>query len=344
MPLPATDQTAGPHRPLTIAVIGAGLAGLACADALHAAGHAVTVYEQGDAPGGRMRGHAGNRWQCDTGAQYFTARDPAFASVVDAWIGAGVAARWPVRIASWDGAERRLSQSALARFVGVPDMAAPARALAAGLDVRMHAKLRTLQRSGQGWAVDVQDGAAPHGVDTLLFALPAPEAAILLAKIAPALCEIACSARMQPAWALVLRFDARIDPGYDALFVNAGPLRWVARDSSKPGRGGAETWLLHATAEWSRAHRDASSAEVIARLLPELAALGLPLPHACDAFGWTVASTELPLQLGCVWDAQRGIGICGDWLAGGKVEGAWQSGTALAQQVCAGHAADRADA
>ncbi|MCC8444016.1 NAD(P)-binding protein, partial [Xanthomonas cannabis] len=50
MPLPATDQTAGPHRPLTIAVIGAGLAGLACADALHAAGHAVTVYEQGDAP------------------------------------------------------------------------------------------------------------------------------------------------------------------------------------------------------------------------------------------------------------------------------------------------------
>jgi hypothetical protein len=27
------------------------------------------------------------------------------------------------------------------------------------------------------------------------------------------------------------------------------------------------------------------------------------------------------------------LGLCGDWLHGGKVEGAWLSGRALAQQV-----------
>lgn len=343
MPVPVTDPSMSRH-PRTVAVLGAGLAGLSCAKALQAAGAVVTVYEQGDAAGGRMRARAGKGWQCDVGAQYFTARDPDFAAVVSTWVAAGVAARWPARIASWDGTEMRASHTALARFVGVPEMAAPARLLAAVLDVRLHAAVRSLQRRGQGWALGVHGAPALHVVDTLLLALAAPDAAALLAGVAPALATIAGDACMQPAWAVVLRFDARIDPGYDALFVNAGPLRWVARDSSKPARQGAETWLLHATADWSQLHFDATPEDVIAMLLPELAALGLPLPQACDAYRWEVASTDPPLQTGCFWDAQLGLGMCGDWLAGGKVEGAWQSGTALAQRVCADDVTHHTDA
>ncbi|APO96977.1 NAD(P)-binding protein [Xanthomonas vesicatoria] len=343
MPVPATDPSMS-HQPRTVAVIGAGLAGLACAKALQAAGAVVTVYERGDAPGGRMRGRAGAGWQCDAGAQYFTARDPDFAAVVQAWGAAGVAARWPARIARWDGTEMRASQTALTRFVGVPEMAAPVHALAIGLDVRLHAPVRSLQRNGQGWALRVHGEPAMQMVDTVLLALAAPDAAALLAGIAPALATIAGDARMQPAWAVVLRFDARIDPGYDALFVNTGSLRWVARDSSKPARQGAEAWLLHATADWSQLHVDATPEDVSAMLLPELAALGLPLPQACDAYRWEVASTDPPLQTGCVWDAQLRLGMCGDWLAGGRVEGAWQSGTALAQRVSAGDIALQADA
>lgn len=343
MPIPATDRSI-PRRPRTVAVIGAGLAGLACAHALQAAGMLVTVYERGDAPGGRMRARQGAGWRCDVGAQYFTARAADFAAVVETWRAAGVAARWPARIARWDGTELRVSQTALTRFVGVPEMAAPVRALATELDVRLHAAVRSLQRSGQGWALSMHAEPAQQVVDTVLLALAAPDAAVLLAGIAPALATIAGDARMQPAWAVVLRFEARIEPGYDALFVNAGPLRWVARDSSKPARQGAETWLLHATADWSRLHLDATADDVIAMLLPELAVLGLPPPQACDAYRWTVASTDPPLQTGCVWDAQLGLGMCGDWLAGGKVEGAWQSGAALAQRVVAGDVALHTDA
>ncbi|WAT13803.1 NAD(P)/FAD-dependent oxidoreductase [Xanthomonas fragariae] len=334
----ASDKVTPPIRARAVAVVGAGLAGLACAQRLQTAGIAVTLFDQADTPGGRMRGCAGDGWQCDHGAQYFTARDPAFVALVNEWIEAGVAARWPARVASWDGAELRPSQSALTRFVGVPDMAAPARALAADLDVRSRTDVRALQRSGQGWVLEVAGEDATRACDTVLLAVPAPYAAALSAGLAPAFSAIARDARMQPAWAVVLYFDATIDPGYDALFVNVGPLRWVARNSSKPGRQGAETWLLHATAQWSQAHRDATPEAVIASILPGLAALGLPLPQSCEAYRWTAASTDSPLQIGCVWDATLGIGMCGDWLAGGKVEGAWQSGMALAQYVCASHA------
>ncbi|MCD0246986.1 FAD-dependent oxidoreductase [Xanthomonas melonis] len=335
MPVHGVDPVTQPHCPQTVAVIGAGLAGLACADALQKAGKAVTVYDSADAVGGRMHTCAGQGWQCDDGAQYFTARDPDFAAVVEAWMAAGLAARWPARVASWDGTTLRPTQSALARYVGVPGMSAPARALAASLDVRMRAGVQALERSGTGWAVNIgtATAATTQVVDAVLLAVPAPVAAALLADHAPALAQLARSAQMHPAWAVVLRFATAVDPGYDALFVNAGPLRWVARDSSKPARTGAETWLLHATASWSQAHADATPAQVITSLLPALAVLGLPLPQACDARRWGAASTDPPRQIGYVWDAGLGLGLCGDWLAGGKVEGAWQSGTALARAV-----------
>jgi len=38
---------------------------------------------------------------------------------------------------------------------------------------------------------------------------------------------------------------------------------------------------------------------------------------------------------GYVWRAEDGIGLCGDWLNGGRVEGAWLSGHALAHSVLA---------
>ncbi|PPT96844.1 NAD(P)/FAD-dependent oxidoreductase [Xanthomonas arboricola] len=325
----------------TVAVIGAGLAGLACAQRLQASGWAVTLFEQGDLPGGRMRSCGGAGWQCDHGAQYFTARDPAFAAVVEAWIARGVAAVWPARVASWDGAAMRASQGGLTRFVGVPDMGAPARALAAALTIRLGSSVRSLQRNGDSWQLQVAEDATSRSCcfDTVLLAVPAALAAALLADSVPTLATAAANARMQPAWAVVLRFDRPVDPGYEALFVNAGPLRWVARDSSKPGRQGVETWLLHATADWSQAHLGATPETVIASVLPASAALGLPLPQSCDAYRWTVASTEPAVQIGCAWDAPLSIGICGDWLAGGKVEGAWQSGVALAARVGAGDAA-----
>ena len=67
---------------LPVAIIGAGLAGLSCAQALVQAGYQVHVFDKSRGPSGRMstrraEDHAGP-WQCDRGAQYFTARDATF--------------------------------------------------------------------------------------------------------------------------------------------------------------------------------------------------------------------------------------------------------------------------
>jgi renalase len=62
----------------SIAVIGAGIAGLSCANQLEQQGFRVDLYEKSSDPSGRMSTTMGDGWSADHGTQYFTARSPEF--------------------------------------------------------------------------------------------------------------------------------------------------------------------------------------------------------------------------------------------------------------------------
>lgn len=99
LPVPQPDQR---H----VAVIGAGLAGLACAQALVSAGALVQVFEKSRGVSGRMSTRRGEGWQCDHGA----------------------AALWTPEVRVYDGAEAGVftsHASRVDRFVGTPGMTAP---------------------------------------------------------------------------------------------------------------------------------------------------------------------------------------------------------------------------
>jgi predicted NAD/FAD-dependent oxidoreductase len=317
-----------------IAVIGAGIAGLACATALATTGATVTVFEKSRGPGGRMSTRRGGDWQCDHGAQYFTARDPAFRAEVSRWKRAGVADLWTPRLQVLGSAVARHPDPSVQRFVGTPSMAAPARLLASGLHVVPQTTIDGLRRDGRDWQLSCTErGVLPDRYDAVLLAMPAPQAAALVRSPAPALARLADGATMRGCWALMLRFAAPVAVSFDAAFVNDGPLRWIARNGSKPARDGPETWLLHATAEWSETHLEQDADGVAAELLEAFARLGAPAPQAFTAHRWRYADTEPPLAVGCEWDAALGLGLCGDWLNGGSVENAWHSGRRLAHRV-----------
>lgn len=69
-----------PQRPPArrFAVIGAGMAGVACARTLMQAGHSVSVFERQERPGGRMATQETPFGSFDAGAQFFTVRDARF--------------------------------------------------------------------------------------------------------------------------------------------------------------------------------------------------------------------------------------------------------------------------
>jgi predicted NAD/FAD-dependent oxidoreductase len=170
--------------------------------------------------------------------------------------------------------------------------------------------------------------------DALVLAIPAPQATPLLATLDhPFALHTAC-VKMVGSWTLMLAYQKNQAIGFDAAFVNQGPLRWVARDSSKPGRkSDHETWVLQASAAWSERHIEATSSDVIPELLAAFRDLGGAEPDECSAHRWRYADTSTPLMDRFFWDDHSKLGICGDWINGGKVEGAWLSGLNLSASI-----------
>jgi len=321
-------------RPRDIAIVGAGVAGLAAGQALQSAGHSVQLFDKSRSTGGRLCTRRGDDWQADHGAQYFTARDPDFKAQVQQWLSEGVIALWQPRLITLGGDGGHHLDATLSRYVGVPRMGAPTRQMSQDLPVQKQATVDELRRVDGRWQLhSVEHGWSARDYDAVLLALPAAQATNLLTTCDSALVPDTSAVRMRGCWALMLRFAAPVDPGFDAAFVNEGPLAWIARDSNKPQRAGVETWVAQASALWSQAHIEASVEEVLSQLLPAFTAWVGATPMAASAHRWRYADCEVPARAGSLWSATEKLGVCGDWLNGGRVEGAWLSGRHLAQQA-----------
>ena len=307
-----------------IIVIGGGMAGLSAATALAPGGQSIIVLDKGRGPGGRMAARrveiGGETVSFDHGAQYFTARDPAFQQAVAGWEAAGVAARWP---AAGDDA-----------WVGTPGMNACVRSMASALDVRWGVRAEHLRRDGALWVI----GAGEHSFTaaTVLVAVPAEQAAVLLADVAPGFAALAGGVQSAPCWAVMAGFPAPLGLAADTYRSDTGPVSWAARNSAKPGRAGAETWVIHASPARSRALIDLPKEEVAQLLLADfLDATGAApaTPQHLDAHRWLYALPQAIRGEGARFDPVLRIGIAGDYLHSPRVEGAWLSGRALAQTV-----------
>lgn len=307
-----------------ILIIGGGMAGLSAAGALAASGQNLIVLDKGRGPGGRMAARrvelGGEQVSFDHGAQYFTVRDAAFRDAVSGWQAAGAAARWP---AAGEDA-----------WVGTPGMNGPVRAMAAPLDVRWGVRAERMERGDASWRVVSGDQAFTAA--TVLVAVPAEQAAVLLVDVAPDLAALAASVTSAPCWAVMAGFAAPLPIASDTYRSPTAPVSWAARNCAKPGRNGPESWVIHASAARSLELIDLSKEEAAAALLADFFAATGIMPvtaNHLDAHRWLYALPQSINGEGSRFDPLLGIGIAGDYLHSPRVEGAWLSGRALADAV-----------
>jgi len=309
-----------------ILVIGAGMAGLTCATQLAETGRDVRVLDKGRGPGGRMAARraevAGEINGFDHGAQYFTARDEGFREAVAQWVEQGVVAKWG---AAGDDA-----------WVGAPGMNGPIRAMADAVTVHWGVRAESIARDGQKWVAETDD--AQFTADTLIVAVPAEQAQVLLADAAPDLASIAGSVDSEPCWAVMAGFAAPLAIGEDAIRSENGAISWAARNSAKPARKGVENWVIHASPARSREIIDRPKEEAATLLLDDFFAqtgAAAVEPIHLVAHRWLYAMPAAASGDPARFDAEARIGIAGDYLHSPRVEGAWISGSTLAKRVLA---------
>ena len=319
-----------------IAIIGAGIAGLAAANSLHKAGHAIQLFDKSRGSGGRMSSKRSEVGVLDLGAQYFTARDRRFVDEVQNWQAQGWAVEWEPHLYHYKNGLLTPSPDEQTRWVGTPRMSAITRGLLDGLDVQFACRITEVYRGEEHWHLQDAEGFTHGPFSHVVVATPAPQATALLAS-APKLAGAAAGVKMDPTWAVALAFDTPLDTPIEGCFVQDSPLDWLARNRSKPGRDSTlDTWVLHATSAWSRQHIDLSKEAVIEHLhgaFAELLHSAMPAPSFSLAHRWLYARPASSHEWGTLADADLGLYACGDWCLSGRVEGAWLSGQEAARRL-----------
>ncbi|MFB1298815.1 NAD(P)/FAD-dependent oxidoreductase [Mycobacterium sp. pW049] len=298
-----------------VAVIGAGMSGAACAQALSEHGIAVDVLERGRTGGGRMSSPTVQERRVDLGAAYLTAKDESFSAVVDDWVRRGLARPWTdtFDVVSPDG---RDTSSGPVRYAAADGLRSLVRDLLPG-DVRYESHTDS---------VDVLD----H--DAVVLAMPDPQAARLI----PDAFEWV---DYEPVIAVAAGWPELCWDVSDAAFVNDDPdVSCIADDGARRGDG-APVLVVHTTAGRARRHLDRPDDAVAPALAAVRRLLGVAgEPTWTHVHRWTFAKpvgTHGDDAYGLLTGG-RPIGVCGDaWSPSGapRVESAWLSGRRLAGAI-----------
>ena len=307
---------------IPVLLIGAGMAGLACARKLACAGMAPVVLDKGRGIGGRVATRRTGDLQFDHGAQYVNAHGAGFGAVLGALETAGTLAGWP------DGTGR-------SHGVGVPGMSALAKVLGAGLDIRQNVQAVRLMPDAGGWVVHLADGALRAA--RVVVTVPAPQVAGLLGADHPLVARLG-AVQIAPCLTLMAAVAAR------APFITRkdadDPLAWIAQDSTKPGRPQADgaLWVAQAGTAFSAAYLEDDPTTLTARMLPLLCdRLGVSpatVTHA-STHRWRYARVTQSLGQPFLCSDDASLYLGGDWCLGARIEAAWDSGTTIAADLLA---------
>jgi predicted NAD/FAD-dependent oxidoreductase len=333
-------------------VVGAGVAGLACARQLRAQGMRASVFERRAAPGGRLASQSWDGGVCDLGAQFLTGRSAAFQAQIDRWLAEGVLQRWDPVLAEFDKGQGMVVKASSVAYVGVPSMQAIAERLATDLEVHYDAEVGRIARGSAEWYLfDIQDRPLGiSGFDGLVLALPSPSSLGLLRALAefapeavPEGLDRLDGVAWDACWSACIALSRPSGIEFDVAFIRDDPiLSWAAREGSKPGRqpgpGVAERWLLQARSSWSNGFPDMAPDDA-ARWMQRAFAARLARPllqKSCVALRWAQASPVGLFEPVYVWDAPRRVGLCGDWCGGSSIESAFLSGQGIGLAIGAG--------
>jgi renalase len=305
-----------------VIVVGAGIAGVACAVQLAAAGADVRIVERESAPGGRMGGHRIAGRFVDLGAAYFTVRDPRFAEDVERWQAAGRVRPWTSELVVFEGGARGRSPGPT-RYAAPGGLGSLVADLASGLTVELG---REVRRVGPGPVVDGEPA------DAVVLAMPDPQAHRLLGAGSSAFEQVA-GREWLPVIAVAAGWAQREWSEFPAAFVNDHPVLTIVADDGDRRGDGAPVLVAHTTPEVATAHAERPE-DAVGPVLDALRdLLGVTAPPA-----WTVAhlwpaaspaeSREPHFFLGA-----DGVALAGDGWGSPRIETAWRSGTLLGRAL-----------
>lgn len=349
-----------------VAVIGAGLAGLVCAQQLQQQGLSVEVFDKSRGLGGRLATRRIQSAWIDHGVRYWHVQGEQTQALLDRLLKHDILQPWTSSIAQIDDTGQMISLNAALNqhdgqqdncYVSPVGLTAIAKFLAQNLTIHRSQRAIALapMPSGQ-WHIQFEADPANQAsgsvayAKAIVLAIPAPQAVPLLSPLVehglpseipnqiqavefdPCISVMAGYSPDQPSEV------AKLLGKWQALrLTQHSALSWVSLEQSKAKQADQPLLLIQSTAAFAEQYLEADDLQPAGKaLLTALAELDQPGwndPHWMQVHRWRYAFTRRPL--GQPWLATHTplpLICCGDWCLGPNIEAALQSGTAAATQ------------
>ncbi|MBE9181950.1 FAD-dependent oxidoreductase [Oculatella sp. LEGE 06141] len=337
-----------------VVVIGAGIAGLVCAQQLQQAGIMVTLVEKSKGLGGRLATRRLMGTCADHGVRYLAAQGDRTQRLVQVLCRAGILQPWAKQYHHDTNGSLIPAPDALPHYSAVQGITAVAKALATHLEIlRGHRAIAIAPTARRTWNVTVDSSASAEPVrveaKALVLAIPAPQALDLLEPVAhPGLSTLLAKLRsveFDPCISAIAHYAAAQKAAFaeipwNAVSFSGNPtLSWISIDSRKRlSSSEAPLLVVQSSADFAKRHLNTPDLQPIGSQLMQCAAqLLLPWlnsPDLLQVHRWRYAFASRSRPECCLSIAEPLPLVCsGDWCGGNQVEDALESGLAAADEI-----------
>ncbi|MEM7795421.1 MAG: FAD-dependent oxidoreductase [Cyanobacteria bacterium P01_C01_bin.118] len=337
---------------VTIAIVGAGMAGLTCGRILQTAGHQVVWFEKSRGVGGRLatrRLEAGS-W-VDHGLRYWAPQGSDLMVLTQELLNQRILRVWSAQGFLW---EQGLWERDFQVYCAEPGVNAIAKHLAQHCDIRRQHRVTALVNSGHDWTLtlDTPDGHRQFSAEIVVLAIPAPQVWSLLQPLDQAAADTVKAVEYEPCLSLMANYERL--PLAEPLEHRRGwhitarddVLSWLSLDSSKPKeQPGVHALLLQSQPEFAAVYfAKLDAAEPTAKLAAAdqmLAAAkaiipGLNLPQTYRLHGWRYSAVRQSYQAAYLMTRWPNLLSCGDWCSIDEqtnLDAAYRSGRSAAEKL-----------
>lgn len=347
-----------------IAVIGAGMAGLVCAQQLSQAGYSVVVVEKSRGLGGRVATRRLHGTCADHGVRYLEPQGQLLGQLVQVLGDRHLLQVWTDTGYELEAKRQQLKPASQSPWYVAPSgMSAIAKFLATGLEVWLNQRVQALAlgeglslsapTTGNLWHLTLEPTninstvAKPKELTAraLVIAIPAPQALMLLEPLAetglPAVfLDNLRSVEFDPCFSVIAGYPAQVQPdiAWKAVtFIDHPDLGWIGLDSSKRPPGQPPVFVVQSNAEFAQRHLEVKDLQPAGnQLLTRAAECLLPwldTPDWIQVHRWRYAFPSRPWHEAYL-SAETPLPLvcCGDW-CGGAYRSAVPSGKLAYTQV-----------
>jgi predicted NAD/FAD-dependent oxidoreductase len=335
---------------MNIAIVGAGLAGLAAARELRRAGHDVVIFEKSRAIGGRLASRRaeidGHVIVFDHGAQNIKASASALETVAHEVLSPEHFAPILEPVCLHDG-QRILpgdpASNAEPKWSCRGGITALAKALAREIEIRFDTIVASLSESENGVELRGESAVSLGHFDRVILSAPVPQCVQLLHDSdlrggTNGRVDALRPAAYRNCLSLMLWYRAPLRGGWYALLAQdrTHPLLWLAHENCKGNTPIGTALVAQLGPAWSHEHyADADELIVAAasKWISELLGEAFSTPAWSAVKRWRYAQPDLTVDFDSVNPRGSRVVICGDGLAGGKAHLAFESGLRAARFV-----------